>query len=173
MMALLWSAIYVAALGIASHFIGEAIPRRWFCPDRFPFRAWKWEKGGKIYNKLKIKAWKDRLPDMSKIMKDMVPKRVGATPTSESVRILVGETCRAEAVHAALCLCAPVICLFWSNAAVGILLTCVVILCNLPFIMIQRYNRPALVTLAKRLEEREERRRNARTDSIGEYGGRT
>lgn len=165
MMALLKSAIYVAALGIASHFIGEAIPRRWFRHDRFPFRAWKWENNGRVYHKIGIKSWKDRLPDMSKIMKDMIPKRVGKTPTSDAVWILVGETCRAEAVHFALCLCAPVICFFWHNA-VGVVLTGVVVFCNLPFIIIQRYNRPALVTLAKRLEAREERRRNACADSV-------
>ena len=33
------------------------------------------------------------------------------------------------------------------------------VLCNLPFIIIQRYNRPMLVALASRLEAREERRR--------------
>lgn len=165
MMALLKSAVYVAVLGIASHFIGEAIPRRWFCHDRFPFRAWKWERNGKIYNKIGISKWKDRLPDMSKIMKDMVPKRVGKTPTSASVWILVAETCRAEAVHFALCLCAPVIFFFWKNA-IGIVLTALVIFCNLPFMMIQRYNRPTLVTLAKRLEAREERRRHASADSV-------
>ena len=165
-MAFLKSALYVAVLGVLAHFIGEAIPRKWFRHDRFPYRAWRWERNGACYDKLRIRAWKDRLPDMSRIMKDMVPKRVGICPKSTDVWSLVQETCRAEIVHFALCLSAPVIWLFWGNW-IGVLLTCLVIFCNLPFILIQRYNRPTLVSLATRLEAREERKRNARTDSVG------
>ena len=168
-MALLWSALYVALLGIASHYIGEAIPRRVFHHDRFPYRTWSWEHDGKLYEAIKIQKWKDRVPDMSRIMKDMVPKKVGKCPTSADVWVLVGETCRAEIVHLGLCFCAPVICLFWLHAiAVGVILSAVVILCNIPFILIQRYNRPKLVSLAQRLEVREERKRNhARIDPVG------
>jgi len=169
---LLYSALYVLALGIASHFIGEAIPRRWFSHSRFPYRAYRWEKNGKIYKKLRIDAWKDRMPDMSRVMRDMVPKRVGKAPHSHDVWILVAETCRAEIVHLCLCALSPVIWLFWRSF-VGIVLCFVVILCNLPFILIQRYNRPTLVALAQRLEAREERKRHANLDIIGEHGGRT
>ena len=168
-MSLLWSALYVGALGILSHYVGEAIPRRVFQSDRFPYRAYKWEREGGIYDVIGIRHWKDRLPDMSRIMKDMVPKRVGKCPTSEEIWVLVGETCRAEIVHLGLCLCAPVICLFWlDRIAVGVSLSAVVMICNIPFILIQRYNRPKLVSLARRLEAREERKRkNARIDSVG------
>ncbi|MBR3894236.1 MAG: hypothetical protein IKJ35_03710 [Clostridia bacterium] len=159
-MAFLYSVLYVAAIGIASHFIGEALPRRWFHYDKFPYRVWKWERGGKIYDALRIRAWKDRVPDMSRIMKDMVPKRVGKTPRAADVWRLVQETCVAEIVHVALCLCAPVIWLFWGNW-IGILLGGIFVICNLPFIMIQRYNRLPLASLAERLEKREERRRKA------------
>ena len=106
------------------------------------------------------------MPDMSRVMKDMVPKRVGLCPTSHDVWVLVRETCVAEIVHVVLCLLAPVIYLFWHNG-MGIFLSAVVIICNIPFILIQRYNRPTLVALAQRLEKREERKRNARTHSVG------
>ena len=165
-MPFLYSVIYVAILGILSHVIGEALPRRWCLWGKFPYRAWKWEKNGKIYDALKIRAWKDRMPDKSRVVKSMVPKRVGACPTSASVYRLIEETCVAEAVHACLCLLAFPICFFWDGA-VGLLFAMIFILCNIPFIMIQRYNRPALVSLAERLEKREERRRNAGAHSIG------
>lgn len=159
-MAFLYSVLYVAAIGILSHVIGEAIPRRWFCHDRFPYRPWKWEREGKIYDALHVRAWKDRMPDKSKVMKRMVPKRVGKAPRAADVWRLVQETCVAEIVHFALCLCAPVIWLFWRNW-IGVVLALVFIICNIPFMIIQRYNRPSLVSLAKRLEKREERRRRA------------
>ena len=130
------------------------------------------EKNGKIYDRLHIRAWKDFMPDMSRVMKDMVPKRVGIAPTSEKMWILVRETCRAELVHWGLCLLSPVIFFFWWNL-IGVLLSLLVIFCNLPFILIQRYNRPAFVSLARRLEAREEKKRNANLNSLGEHGGRT
>ena len=165
-MAFLKSVLYVAVLGIAAHFIGEALPRGWFDWSSFPWRDFKWERGGRIYDAFKIRAWKDRVPDMSRLIHRMVPKRVGKCPKAEEVWRLVRETCVAEAVHLALCLCSPVIWLFWRNIT-GVLLALLFVLCNLPFMMIQRYNRPTLVALAKRLEVREERKKNARIDPVG------
>ena len=75
-MKFLYALLYIAALGILSHFIGQALPRSWFSAERFPYRAAEWEKGGKVYEKLGIKRWKDFLPDMSRIMPDMVKKKV-------------------------------------------------------------------------------------------------
>ena len=165
-MAFFKSVIYVAVLGVASHFIGEALPRKWFVWDRFPWRDFSWEKKGRVYDALRIRAWKDRVPDMSRLFKRMVPKRVGKCPKAEDVWRLVRETCVAEAVHLGLCLLSPGIWLFWRNT-VGVLLSLLFVLCNLPFMFIQRYNRPTLVALATRLEKREERKRNARIDTVG------
>lgn len=165
-MAFLKSVLYVAVLGVASHFIGEALPRKWFDWSLFPWRDFSWERSGKIYDVFKIRAWKDRVPDMSRLFRRMVPKRVGKCPKAADVWRLVRETCVAEAVHLGLCLLAPGIWLFWRNT-VGVLLALVFVLCNLPFMMIQRYNRPTLVALAKRLEVREERKKHARIDPVG------
>lgn len=157
-MAFLKSVIYVLVLGIAAHYIGEALPRRWFHFDRFPFATRKWEREGAVYESIKIQDWKDHVPDLSRVMKDMVPKRVGICPTSSEVWVLVSETCVAEFIHFALCIFSPGVYLFWKNS-MGIFLACVVVFCNVPFILIQRYNRPTLIALARRLEKREERRR--------------
>ena len=165
-MALLYSFLYLAVLGILAHVIGEAIPHRAFHSDRFPFRAWRWEREGRIYECLRIRAWKDRLPDMSRVIPHMIPKRLGRTPTLYRVRRLIPETCRAEAVHWALCLLSPALFFFWRNG-LGILLSTLPILGNLPFILIQRYNRPALIALAARLEAREEARKHREnSDSV-------
>ncbi len=167
MMPLLYSLLYVLAIGIAAHVIGEAIPATWFHHDRFPYRTWHWERGGRIYERIGIRRWKERMPDMSRIVGYMVPKRVGIAPHAEQVWRFVTETCRAEAVHWGLCFLSPVVCLFWGNA-IGWLCTALIVLGNLPFILIQRYNRPMLVALARRLDVREERkRRHENSHSIG------
>lgn len=164
-MPFLFSVLYVVLCGVLSHIIGEAVPRSIFHADRFPYAPWKWEKNGAVYDKLRIRAWKDKLPDMSKIMPKMFPKRFDAFPTAQNVQKLIAETCVAEATHWVLCLLAPVIWLFWKNH-IGVILSGVVIVCNLPFILIQRYNRPALTALCARLTAREERKRNASSDSV-------
>lgn len=75
--------------------MGQALPRRWFDPHRAPYRCRDWEKGGRVYNKLHIRRWKDRLPDMSRLMPDMVKKKLAAADPMS----LVQETCVAECVH--------------------------------------------------------------------------
>jgi len=161
----LFSVLYVLFCGLMAHVIGEAVPRSWFHADRMPYAPWRWERNGTIYDKIGIRAWKDKLPDMSRVVKKMVPKRFDQFPTAEDVRKLIAETCVAEATHIALCLVAPVIWLFWRNY-VGVILTVVVVIGNLPFILIQRYNRPSLVALHARLTAREERKRNASADLV-------
>ena len=166
MLPFLFSVLYVILCGILAHVIGEAIPRSWFHADRFPYAPWKWERNGAIYDRLHIRAWKDKMPDMSRVFTKMVPKRLERFPTAEGVRRLIAETCVAEATHGVLCLVAPVIWVFWRNW-LGVVLSGVVIFCNLPFILIQRYNRPSLEALCARLTAREERKRNEGTDSVG------
>lgn len=148
--------IYIAVLGVLSHFIGEALPRRWFCPDKAPYAPWKWEDGGRIYNKLRVHKWKDKLPDMSKIAPDMVRKSISLTDGSAAAARVAVETCVAEVVHWALMLLSGGIYWIYSTGT-GMILTIIYALSHLPFIIIQRYNRPTLSRLAKRLKEREER----------------
>lgn len=53
----------------------------------------------------------------------------------------------------------------WKNS-IGVILTIIFALGNLPFIMIQRYNRPNLVRLEKRLLLREEKKSRAVSDTV-------
>ena len=152
-MSLLYAALYVAALGILSHFVGQALPRAHFDPQKFPDRSADWENGGKVYEKLGIKHWKDRLPDMSKIMPDMVKKKMSAVK-SQGMDVLIAETCVAECVHWALMLLSLGIFFFWRGAWAVVFWLVYNLLGNLPFIIIQRYNRPRLVMLEQRRKRR-------------------
>lgn len=152
-MSLLYAALYVAALGILSHFVGQALPRAHFDPQKFPYRSADWENGGKVYEKLGIKHWKDRMPDMSKIMPDMVKKKMSAVK-SQGMDVLIAETCVAECVHWALMLLSLGIFFFWRGAWAVVFWLVYNLLGNLPFIIIQRYNRPRLVMLEQRRKRR-------------------
>ncbi len=167
-MPFIYTLLYVMFIGILAHFVGEAVPRNKICPEKFPLRLYAWENGGEIYIKLGIKKWKNKLPDMSKVMKDMIPKKLNFTSTKSDVTKLVYETCIAELTHDALCLVSPVIILFWAGTSpiTGVLLTLVYILCNIPFIIIQRFNRPNLMRLAERLSKRDQKIKNENSDTL-------
>ena len=167
-MGLYLSIAYIAAIGIAAHFIGEALPRERFDPRRAPFAPWRWEVSGRVYRALRVQAWKDKLPDMSRIAPDMVKKRLSLTGSAAAVRRVAVETCVAEAVHWALMLSSFIIYLCWPQPP-GALLAALYGLSHIPFILIQRYNRPTLVKLAERLQQREERIKHAHTDSLSQH----
>lgn len=154
-MAQLSAILYLALLGVAAHFIGNALPRVWFDARRFPYKCYSWEKEGTVYRKLGVHNWKDRVPDMSKLCHDMRPKTVWTGIRAEDAGALVAETCVAECVHWALILLSPAIVLISPGVFGTVLLVVDVLLFNLPFIVIQRYNRPKLLRLYDRLLKKE------------------
>ena len=97
--------LYAAALALLAHPLGQAIPGP-FDPEKRPFRSRKWEQNGRIYIKLAIDKWKKLVPDMSRILPDMVKKELpgSGAVTADQAAALVQETCRAELVHGASCL---------------------------------------------------------------------
>ena len=145
---LLASILYLALLGLLAHPVGQALPRRWFHPDRRPWTPWRWEESGALYRALRVRDWKDKVPDMSRRMGDMVKKR--APRTAAEAEAVLRETCGAELV-----LSVPVFLLMRSPWAI---LVYVIFngLGNLPFLIIQRYNRPRLAAIWRKLKKREE-----------------
>lgn len=144
------AALYLAALGILAHPLGQALPRSHFDPQRFPWRCRPWEKNGRIYERLGIRRWKNKLPDMSRLLPDMVKKRLGQADTLR----LIQETCTAECVHWWLLLLSAGILLLWRSPWCWALWLLYNLLGNLPYIIIQRYNRPRLLRLAEKEKRR-------------------
>ena len=97
--------LYAAALALLAHPLGQAIPGP-FDPEKRLFRSRKWEQNGRVYTKLAIDKWKKLVPDMSRILPDMVKKELpgSGAVTADQAAALVQETCRAELVHGASCL---------------------------------------------------------------------
>lgn len=96
---------------------------------------------------------------MSRFLPDMVKKEVDpAAVTASHAELLVQETCVAEAVHTAsilLGLGALWLCPGWGGVVLWLIWF---LLANLPFILIQRYNRPRLMRLHALLQRREQRK---------------
>jgi glycosyl-4,4'-diaponeurosporenoate acyltransferase len=112
-----------------------------FCPRR-------WEKGGKIYQDLfRIKKWKIHLPDGAGFSKGRgFPKKKLQGRSIAYLTAFVRETCRAELTHWITILFAPLFFL-WNPFFVGWIMIVYAALANLPFIMVQRYNRCRLARI--------------------------
>ncbi len=154
---------YIVALVLLSHFFGELLPRKWFNWRKKPFASFAFERNGEIYDKLHIKKWKRKVPDLSKLMKYMVPKKVSFRDSSKEVDMLLRELCVAETVHFSLIIASFGI-FFIVRSWFSIMLCCLYALGNVPFILIQRYNRPHLAHLYGRVVEREERMKKMEQD---------
>ncbi|MBR5527447.1 MAG: hypothetical protein IKV97_00475 [Clostridia bacterium] len=154
-MSLLRCAAYYTLTGFMLFLFGRVIPERFLDPDKFPFRALPFEKDGEIYEKLSIKSWQSKLPDMSKVFTSfMPPKNITGHLDVATLQLMIKETCVAELVH--IILMATGLGSFrFFKAKTAFIVYLIFVFINLPFIIIQRYNRPRLVHLLERYLERQ------------------
>lgn len=146
--------LYFAITGIAAFFLGRILPKKWFRYDRFPYRAFAFEREGKLYEKLGIRKWKDALPDMSRILPGLIPSReMPRAKTPAQVELLLQETCIAECIHILLCV-SGLGCVFLWRGTGGWILYWIYVLGNVPFNLIQRYNRPKLARIYNKVCEK-------------------
>lgn len=152
---LLDAAAIVVVGGLISFAIGQSLPRRWFDFDAFPYRDFPWEKRGTIYNRVHVHKWKDWVPDMSRFVPFMVKKKAALARTPEAMARLIRETCVAEVIHWGLIVVVSPVIALSSGGAFGVALGTAYGVGNLSFVIIQRYNRPRLREILRRMEERE------------------
>lgn len=148
--------LYMGLLGILAYPLGRIISNNDPDPDGFFFRERKWELGGKIYEKMHIKSWQARIPDVSQVLHRWMPqKKLKVGVTADVVRMMIRETCTAEAVHDLLNIAGLWLLGIWKGVGGVLMYLVYVLLGNLPFILVQRYNRPRLKALLNYLELKE------------------
>lgn len=153
-MKVLYCFLYLAATGIGGFLLGRVVPKHWFRADRFPFRTKPWEE--KLYRALRVRQWQNRVPDMSRILPGMMPPKQLTPQTLHELPRMIEETCVAEATHALLSVTGLGF-LRIVPGAWGVLWTIgYILLGNVSFIIIQRYNRPRLCRLLA-MQERKAR----------------
>ncbi len=139
-------------IGPMAFFLGQLLPRQNFDYKAFPYKSFKWEDGGLIYTRLRIQFWKDGLPDMSRYIRTMFQKRISVFRDADYIDNLIRETCVAELVHYMLILLSPIY-LILMDGYPGVIAALLYCLLNVPFVIIQRYNRPRLILLLERQNE--------------------
>lgn len=141
-------------IGLASGLGAKSLSGAFLTRDTWLTRPRRFERGGRFYQRrLRIRSWKDLLPEAGRLLGGDHSKAQLGSPDTESLERFVSETRRAEYVH-------------WANVGAGpwfflvlppwggAVMTAFGAVVHLPFVCIQRYNRPRFQRLIDRRSER-------------------
>ncbi len=127
----------VLSLKIPSAFLGF---KKWLFKER------KWEAGGTVYQRVfKVKLWKTTIPELSDLIKPIFPRKRITTYDKEYLYKYLTESCRAELTHWGIILSSLLFAL-WSSFTQTATMILLALTLNLPFVIIQRYNRPRIIS---------------------------
>ena len=141
----LWPTFQIGAALLAS-----AIPAKRFRYDSFFYRSHRWEKEGLVYERCGIKRWKKYLPDGAAAFKNGYRKKHLSDFSKAGLERFLVESCRAELSH---WLAIPpffVFGFFCPPIAIPLMFLYDLAV-NLPCILAQRYNRPRILRIYRRL----------------------
>lgn len=121
------------------------LPKKWFDGSAKVYRVSKSET--KFLTNIKIKSWKDKIPNLAKIMYRNALENVDPKDTT-FIKKLISESCYAESLHIA-CIITAVIALFCTITTKLFLtmtlpIAVVFVIYNIPSILVQRFNRPRM-----------------------------
>ena len=132
--------------GYAAHRLGDERLAR----DGWLLRQRAFENGGRWYrDRLRIHRWKDRLPEAGALFAGGMSKRRLPAYDHDGLALFARETRRAELAHWWALSCGPLFAL-WNPPLATALLLAYGVLANLPFVLIQRYNRFRIEALLDR-----------------------
>lgn len=141
-------AVFHAATGYAVHRLSVERLQR----DTWLLRERGFERSGRLYERLAIRAWKDHLPEAGALFAGGVSKRRMSRRDPVSLQRFAAETRRAEYGHWAAMACGPLFAL-WNPPPIAAAMVAYGVVANAPFIAIQRYNRERIgrvLTLRRR-----------------------
>lgn len=148
-----WLVGVVNCLGIPAVHFGMSwaftrMPAAWFDPGAFPFRPLAAENAGFYDRRLRVKAWKESLPDAGPWFGGFAKKRLRARDVG-FLRDFHRETCRSEAAHWAQ-VAGITVFMLWTPLPWAWVLPVYALASNLPCIVLQRRNRLKLAGLLDR-----------------------
>lgn len=143
-----WGAVH-AGTGYLVH----RLPRRRLQRDRGPLRLSWGERAGRPYERLRIRRWKDRLPEAGALFSGGMSKRCVPSSADGGLERFAVETRRAELGHWLALLGGPPA-ILWNPPAGAVAMVAYGVLVNAPFIVVQRYNRARVARLLRRAAER-------------------
>ncbi len=129
-------------LTLARILIDPHLPERLFDPARAEFRTQRWEAGGEFYRiHLRVDRWKGYLPTFAG--PNGFSKKTLATTEPDYLARFIVETCRGESNHVRA-IVSVIGMKLWTPFDLWLFIFVIALVGNLPFIIVQRYNRPRL-----------------------------
>ncbi len=149
-----WTVVVdVIAWGLVHALTGyfvHRLPARRFRRDAWLFQSRRIERSGRLYTHvLRIRRWKDRLPEAGALFAGGVSKRHLPATDRAGLEQFAIETRRAELGHWLAAAAGPLFVL-WNPPAVAIVMVAYGVVVNAPFIAIQRYNRLRVARVSAR-----------------------
>lgn len=134
-------------LSLANTIASICLPITFFHYDGWLYRERRWERSGEFYqSSLKVKRWKNVLPELSDFLRFLFPKKRIRTHTPQYIYRFVLETCRAELAHWCI-IFSSLLFFLWTTPGMSLLMIAITIIINMPYIVIQRFNRPRLLKI--------------------------
>jgi glycosyl-4,4'-diaponeurosporenoate acyltransferase len=127
-------------------------------PERLEHDGWltrlrSWERGGRAYERVGVKRWKDRLPEAGTVFAGGLSKRHLPGRESDDLRRFAAETRRAELVHWGIAALTPAFAL-WTPQPLLTAMVAYGVLANVPCVVVQRYNRGRVGRVLERRQVR-------------------
>ena len=141
--------VFHTATGYAAYRLDDSRLSR----DGWLLRQRRFETGRWYRRRLRINRWKDKVPEAGDLFRGGVSKRHLPAYDVAGLQLFVRETRRAELAHWWAMLCGPLFVL-WNPPLAAVLLVGYGVVANLPFILIQRYNRFRTQPLVERRSAR-------------------
>jgi glycosyl-4,4'-diaponeurosporenoate acyltransferase len=140
-----------AVIGVVVGYGMHRVPLRRLDHDTWLTRARRFERGGRLYERIGIRRWKDRTPELGGLFADGVSKR--SSGGRGRLDRYAAETRRAEYTHWLVMAAGPFFVL-WNPWYLSIAMLVYAVVANLPCLMIQRYNRARIDRIAVRVAGR-------------------
>lgn len=141
-------------IGLATGYHFHRLPVERFAHDSWLTRPRRFEDEGRWYQRrLRIRRWKDRLPERGDMFRGGFSKRHLVNRSDAHLERFVAETRRAEVVHWSNLSAGPVF-LIWCPPVLGVSMIVFGVVAHLPFICVQRFNRQRLVAVLTRRARR-------------------
>lgn len=140
-------AVFHSATGYAAYRLDDSR----LSHDGWLLRPRRFETAGRWYRRwLRVHRWKDVLPEAGSMFRGGISKRHLPGHDVAGLQLFARETRRAELTHWWAMWCGPIF-VVWNPPLAAALLILYGVLVNLPFIVIQRYNRFRILALTERL----------------------
>ena len=140
------------SVSVAVGFAASRIPAARFARDGRLTRIRPFERGGRRWEAVGVRRWKDALPEAGGLFGGSAGSKSHLASRSDVERLRI-ETRRAECVHWAIAAAGPLFAL-WNPPAWALAMILFGPAFNAPFIVVQRYNRARLGRVAARARPR-------------------